>query len=283
MALTRAYEEHEVADGLLPVYADARAAFDLPFVPSIFKLAAGAPAYLKLMWSDLAPVARSREFHAASADLEEFARSLAISGGWRFTDQQRILAGQKFSHNDVELLSLLASTFARALARMALFTRLMQRGYSGGQHGRVSAARQASALSRLASVHVPNERDAGLRVWLIYSDIKKTTGARHVPSAFRVLSPYPGYLASVWMESKKLLGKPGLLRARDQVARRALALLEGMPVRDHRALARGLAQSDWADIEDAVDTSARLLPQLALLSVVWQRSFPQRGGQYIAA
>jgi hypothetical protein len=281
MALTRVYEEHEVSPELRRIYSDIRVSFDLPFVPTIFKVLAGRPEYLRAMWDDLAPVARSREFHGASQALEEFARSQVISGGWQFSDQKRILATQKFSGNDAEQLAAVAATFARALPRTALFTALMQRGYSGGQSGRVSAAKQASALSRMITLHVPNEREAGLRVWLIYADIRKTTGAKNVLSLFRVLSPFPGYLAAVWVDAKKLLNDPALQRARKEVTDRVRSLLVGLPVKDHRKVIT-LRASDWNQIEETVDGYVRLLPQFALISAAWQRSLPRQVSMMVA-
>jgi len=282
MPLTRIYEENEATPDAARIFADIRASFDLPFVPTIFKVLADAPDYLKLVWDDLGPVARSKEFQTATLALEEFCRSLAISGGWKFADQERVLASQKFSYNDIEQLGAIVSTFSRAFSRMALFTRLMQRGYAGGQRGRVSDGRQASALSRLVTLHVPPESEAGLRTWLIYSDIRRTIGVRNVLSMYRVLSPFPAYLASVWMDSKKVIAEATFKHARDDVSKRALALITGLPVHDHRASDRHIAPEKWRDIEETVDTYARLSPQFALLASIWQRSFGRRG-QTVAA
>jgi hypothetical protein len=281
MPLVHVHEEQEVSPDVRRIYDDVRASFDLPFVPSLFKVAAGRPEYLKLLWDDLGPVVRSREFQTASKALEEFVRSLVISGGWKFSDQQKQLTAQKFSYNDIEQLGAVVATFARSVVRMVLFTRLAQRGFSGGQAGRVSNGRQASALSRLVTLHVPNESEAGLRTWLIYSDIKRTLGARSVLSLYRVLAPFPGYLASVWLESKKMFAEPAFLHARDDVSKRALALLVGLPVKDHRVLGKQIDPREWRDIEEMVDSFARILPQFALLSAAWQRSFPHFTGQIV--
>jgi hypothetical protein len=282
MALTRLYEETELTPELRRIYTDIRYSFDLPFVPSIFKACAGVPEYLKLMWNDLGPVARSREFQTAGLALEEFVRSLAVSDGWRFSDQQRVLAEQKFTPDDIEQFAAIVNIFARALPRMALFARLVQRGYSGGQPGRVSSGKQVSALSRLVTLHVPNERDASLRVWLLYNDIKKTTASGHVLSLLRAVSPFPGYLASVWVESKKVMREESFQLSRERVARRALGLLTGLPVRDHRN-SKHVTGEQWKDIEQTVDTFARLLPPFALLGAVWQRSFPRMRSALFAA
>jgi len=282
MALTRLYEETELTPELRRIYTDIRYSFDLPFVPSIFKACAGVPEYLKLMWNDLGPVARSREFQTAGLALEEFIRSLAVSDGWRFSDQQRVLAEQKFAPDDIEQFAAIVNIFARALPRMALFARLMQRGYSGGQRGRVSSGKQISALSRLVTLHVPNERDAGLRVWLIYNDIKKTTASAHVLSLLRAISPFPGYLASVWVEAKKVMREESFQLARERAAKRALGLITGLPVRDHRN-SKQVTGEQWKDIEQNVDAFARLLPQFALLAAVWQRSFPRVRSALFAA
>lgn len=283
MAVTRIYEENEVGPELRRIYSDLRSSFDLPFVPSVFKLAAGVPDYLKLMWDDLGPVARSKEFQVAAKALEEFSRSLVITNGWKFADQEKVLAGQKFSYNDIEQIGAIVATFTRALARMALFTRLMQRGYAGGQRGRVTAGKQASALSRMVTLHVPNESEAGLRVWLIYSDVRRTLGVRNVMSMYRVLSPFPAYLASVWMDSKRLLQDSGFMRARDEVSKRCLGLLVGLPVRDHRAAARDITPQQWRDLEEMVDGFVRISTQFSLVAAVWQRSFGRVAGHIIAA
>ncbi|MFB3813659.1 MAG: halocarboxylic acid dehydrogenase DehI family protein [Terriglobales bacterium] len=275
--LSRLWEEDEVAPELARLYGDIRSSFDLPFVPSLFKQLAAIPHYLQGMWNDLGPVVRSREFQTADRALEEFTRSLAIAGGWRFSDQQRVLAGQKFSNNNIEQLSAIAAIFTRAATRMGLFARLLQKGYSGGQPGRISSGRQAPALARMITVHVPRESDASLRVWLIYSDIRRTLGVKNVPSSLRVLSPFPAYLASVWLDTKKVMADPAFLRARDDVAKRALGLLVGIPVKDHRALARQLDPKQWREIEEAVDAFARLSPQRLLALAIWQRSFAVAG------
>ncbi len=282
MALTRLYEEHEISSELRRVYSEVRTAFDLPFVPSIFKLSAGVPEYLKLMWRDLRPVAASREFQAAAGALEEYTQALALRAGWRFSDQEKLLAAQRFSVSDVEQMGAIVGVFSRTLPAMALFARLMQRGYSGGQAGRVSPGRQVSALARLVTLHVPNEKDAGLRVWLIYHDIKRTTGASTVMSFFRLLSPFPAYLASVWMDCKRRLSDPSFARAREETSTRTLAMISGLPVKDHRAEGKNIQPAQWREIEQMVDGFARLLPQYALLVAAWQRAFPY-AAHFVAA
>src|SRR6266481_2753036 len=164
MALTRAYEEHVVPPEIRRIYSNIRSSFDVPFVPTVFKLAAGIPPYLKIMWGDLGEVAASREFQGAAQVLQESAHSSAVSGGWAFADQPRMLAAHRFSNADIRLVGGMMGLFARAFAQMSLFTRLIQRGYCGGQNGRVSASKQVAALSQIVDVRVPNEREAGLRV-----------------------------------------------------------------------------------------------------------------------
>lgn len=274
MAFTRSFEEHEVTPELRRIYSDIRTSFDLPFVPTIFKLISSAPVYLKGMWRDLGQVACSREFQSAAQAFQEISHSAAVSGGWTFSDQPQVLAGDKFSNADIRVIGGVVGLFARATAQMALFTRLMQRGYSGGQKGRVSNSRQVSALSQMINIHIPNEREAGLRVWLIYSDIKRTTAAKSVLDLYRVLSPFPSYLNSAWLDSKKLLVDSTFIGAREELNRRARALLTGFPVKDHRALLKEIDTPQWREVEETVDGFARILPQFVLLTAVWQRSFP---------
>ena len=274
MALTRAYEEHEVTPEIRRMYAGIRAAFDLPFVPTILKLSAGNPQYLKAVWKDLESVVCSREFEGAGRAFQEIAHSAAVSGGWTFSDQPGVLAADKFSNADIRVIGGIVGLFARATAQVALFARLMQRGYSGGQKGRVTGLKQVSALAQMVRVHIPNEREAGLRCWLIYSDIKRTTAAKSVPGLYRALSPFPSYLASAWLDSKRLLADRSFIAAQEELNRRARALLTGLPVKDHRAFLKEVDAAQWHEIEETVDGFARLLPQLVLLTAVWQRSFP---------
>jgi hypothetical protein len=226
------------------------------------------------MWKDLYAVACSREFQSAAQAYRELAHSAAVSGGWTFSDQAHVLASDKFSNADIGVVSGMVGLFARATAQMALFARLMQRGYSGGQRGRTTNSRQVSALAQIVDLRVPNERDAGLRVWLIYSDIKRTTGAKHVLSLYRALAPFPSYLASAWLDSKRLLAEPSFIEAREELNRRARALLARLPVKDHRSLCKAVTAAEWREVEDTVDGLARMLPQFVLLTAVWQRSFP---------
>lgn len=274
MALTRAYEEHEVPPALRRLYGSVRVHFDLPFVPTIFKLLASTPQYLRWMWDDLDQVVSSREFQSAAQALQELSHSAAVTGGWSFSDQPKVLATEKFSNADIRVIGGLVNLFARSTAQMALFLRLVQQGYLGGQRGRVTRSRQISALAQMVRMDVPNEREAGLRVWLIYSDIKKTTGARNVLSLYRVLAPFPSYLASAWLDSKKLLADPSFIRAREELNRRIRSLLAGLPVKDHRALMKDVDALQWRDIEETVDGFVRNLPQFVLLTSVWLRSFP---------
>lgn len=283
MSFSRLYDEPEISPDLRRIYADIRLGFDLPFVPSLFKSLAAVPDYLRTMWDDLAPLARSREFRTASTALDEYIRSLTVRGGWHFSDQEKVLASQKFTQSDVEALGTVISIFARALPRMILFSRLLQRGYSGGQTGRITGSKQSAALSRMFTLQVPAEKDAGLRVWLIYSDLKRTLEAKHVPSAFRMLSPFTGYLGSVWVDTKKLLSETGFQRSRDDISRRSLGLIVGLPVRDHRQHARNVTPAQWREIEETVDSYARLLPALALALAVLHRSYPQHTRNFLAA
>jgi hypothetical protein len=279
MLFNRLYEESEVSPEAAQIYGEIKAAFDLPYVPSLFKVLAGCPNYLRAAWKDLGPVAKSREFTTSANAMEEFIRSRAISGAWRLGEQERLLAGQKVSTADMPVLAGVVGVFARGLPRMTLFVRLLQRGFSGGQRGRITNGRQSPALSRLITVHVPGEKEAGLRTWLIYNDIKRTTGSPVVMDQFRVLTPFPGYLAAVWQDSKRVMAQPEFLRVRDEIARRSIGLTSGLPVRDHRELAKTIGPEQWRDIEATVDLCARQLPTLALLTWVWRRSFviPGRG------
>jgi hypothetical protein len=273
MPFARAYEENEVGPELRRIYAELRTNFDLPFVPTLFKSLAAAPPYLKGMWRDLGPVAASREFHAASEALDHFVRAEAIGGAWRLRDQERMLAEQKISTNDMPVLAGVVGIFVRTLPRLLLFARLMQSGCHGGQKGRVSPGKQAPALSRLITLHVPNEREASLRVWLIYADIRRTMKARSVMSLYRALSPFPSYLASAWMDSKSVLADKLFQRASEEVSLRASALLRGIPAQDHGSLLKELSSDQARDVQETVDEFVRTIPSLALLAVVWRRSF----------
>jgi hypothetical protein len=273
MALTRMYDEQELPPDVRRILEDVRGSFGLPFVPTLFKLAAGVPQYLKPMWADLGPVVRSNEFQSACRALHEFAANAVLAGGWRFSDQAKVLAAQKFAPPDIAQFAAITTTIERAAVAMTLFARLAQRGYSGGQKGKITAGQTASATAQLMTLHVPGEAAGGLRTWLIYSDIKRTTGARHVFSMFRLLSAYPSYLGSLWIESKRLLSDWRLQHARDEVNKRTIALLTGMPVKDHRALAKNISPEDWREVEETIDDGARLGPQITLLAHIWRRSF----------
>jgi hypothetical protein len=273
MAFARAYEENEVGPELRRIYAELRGNFDLPFVPTLFKTLAVVPPYMKAMWRDLGPVATSREFHAASQALDDFVRAQAASGGWRLRDQERMLAEQKIATDDMQVLAGVVGIFVRTLPRLLLFARLMQIGFQGGQRGRVSAGKQAPALSRLITLHVPNEREAGLRVWLIYADIRRTLKTKSVMSLYRALSPFPNYLASAWVDSKGVLGDKGFQKASEGVLQRATVLLRGIPVRDHEEILKELSSEQAREVRQTVDEFVRIVPAMALLSVVWRRSF----------
>jgi hypothetical protein len=273
MPLNRIFEASEVSPEVRRIFEEIRIALDLPYVPSILNLLAGNPEYLRVAWKDLGLVATSREFMASANAMEEFVRSRAVSGAWRLGDQERLLANQKISTADMPVLAGVVGIFARTLPRLLVFCRLLQRGYSGGQRGRVSASKETPALSRLIRLHIPAEHEAGLRTWMIYNDMKRKTGATNVMDMFRVLTPFPGYLAAVWQDSKTVIADPGFQRARDEIARRSMGLTSGLPVGDHREMSRSISPKQWKEIEQAVDGYARQLPLYLLLAWVWRRSF----------
>ena len=71
---------------------------------------------------------------------------------------------------------------------------------------------------------------------------------------------------------KKVFADKKFLLARDEVARRSMGLITGLPVKDHRELCRSISGEQWQEVEETVD-SYGLLPQFALICRVWQRSF----------
>lgn len=256
------------------VVEEARAALDLPFIPTIFEVLAGQPDYLKAVWSDLGAVLCSREFHSAAKALTEQIGLAAIEGGWRFSDQLQLLSEQNLSGTELALFSGIAGTFARELPQSLLVARLLQRGFSGGQRGAVTDGSGSSALSQLIEFHVPPPRSGGLRVWLIYTDIRRHTGVAHVPGVYRMLSPFPGYLASIWLETKRLLAQAEVASAIEALAQRSAALVYGLPVEDHRRIASKVRPEQWRAIEETVDCYVRTLPLFSLMTTVWHRSFP---------
>ena len=275
MAFTRAWEENDVSRDVKRIFLDARSALNLPYLPTLFKLLANSPDYLKEAWNDLAPVVRSKEFHAAGLALEEYIYSVVVTAGWRFTEQRRELQDQRFSNEDTIFIADALAIFAHGLPQVLLLARLLQAGYSGGQSGRISHVKQTSMISQALKIHVPNEREAGLRSWLIYNDIKKTTGSRSVMSVLRFISSYPGYLTSVWMDWKKTLKNPAVLRAKEEVSRRSAGLITGLPVGDHRASGK-IKPEQWREIEETIDGFVRMLPLFALVTAVWRKSFVPR-------
>jgi hypothetical protein len=275
MAFTRAWEENDVSRDIKRIFMDARSALNLPYIPTLFKVLANSPDYLRVAWNDLAPVVRSKEFHAASLALEEYIYALVVAQGWRFNEQRRELQDQRFSTEDTIFIADALAIFAHGLPQMLLLARLLQIGYSGGQGGRISHVKQTSMMAQALKIHVPNEREAGLRSWLIYNDIRKTTGSRSVLSVLRFISPYPGYLASVWMDWKKTLKNPSVQRGRDEVSRRSAGLITGLPVGDHRVNGK-VKPEQWREIEETVDGFVRMLPLFALVTAAWRKSFVPR-------
>ncbi|MGD0975385.1 MAG: hypothetical protein ABR866_14950 [Candidatus Korobacteraceae bacterium] len=57
------------------------------------------------------------------------------------------------------------------------------------------------------------------------------------------------------------------------MARRAAACVTGIPVHDHRKLARHISAEQWSEVEETVDDCVRLLPLYTLLTATWRRSF----------
>ena len=81
---------------------------------------------------------------------------------------------------------------------------------------------------------------------------------------------------------KKLFADREFLGARDEVSRRTMHLLQGLPVSDHRRALSHFTAAQWSDIEQLVDGFARLLPQFALAAAVWRRSFASEQTQLMA-
>jgi hypothetical protein len=86
----------------------------------------------------------------------------------------------------------------------------------------------------------------------------------------------------VWIDMKKLFADRDFLRARDEVSRRTLTLLQGLPVGNHREAFDAIRPAQWSEIEQLVDGFARLSPQFALAAAVWRRSFASEHSQLMA-
>src|SRR5258707_13106405 len=100
MAFPRAWEENDVSRDIKGIFMDARSALNLPYIPTLFKVLANSPDYLKLAWNDLAPVIRSKEFHAAGLALQEYIYSVVVAGGVGVNAQRRGLHDQRCSNED---------------------------------------------------------------------------------------------------------------------------------------------------------------------------------------
>ncbi|WP_299819047.1 alpha/beta fold hydrolase [uncultured Jannaschia sp.] len=59
------------------IYEDIQAVLRVPFVNFLFRVLANDPAYLKQAWDHLRPIARTRKFEDAAADLRSLVRSAA--------------------------------------------------------------------------------------------------------------------------------------------------------------------------------------------------------------
>src|SRR5258708_12616262 len=156
MAFTRAWEENDVSRDIKRIFMDARSALNLPYVPTLFKVLANSPEYLKVAWNDLAPVVRSKEFHAASLALEEYIYSVVVAAGWRFNEQRRELQDQRFCTEDIIFIADALAIFAHGLPQTLLIARLLQVGYSGGQRGRISHTKQNTMIPQPLQLHPPN-------------------------------------------------------------------------------------------------------------------------------
>src|SRR3954468_6802163 len=172
MAFTRAWEENDVSRDIKRIYTDARSALNLPYIPTMLKVLANQPEYLKAAWNDVGPVVRSKEFHSAALALEEYVYSLVVAGGWKFNEQRRELQDQRFSVEDTIFVADAVAIFAHGLPQILLLARLLQAGRRGGRRPQVGHLNETSMIAQALSIHVPNEREAGLRSWLIYNDIK---------------------------------------------------------------------------------------------------------------
>jgi hypothetical protein len=68
---------------------------------------------------------------------------------------------------------------------------------------------------------------------------------------------------------------PAVLRAKEEVSRRAAGLVIGLPVADHRSSGK-IKPEQWHEIEETVDGFVRMLPLFSLVTAVWRKSFVSR-------
>ena len=80
---------------------------------------------------------------------------------------------------------------------------------------------------------------------------------------------------ATWMLSLIDKGMPSSGERGSPRAKRAslYSCVTGIPVHDHRKLARQISAEQWSEIEETVDSCVRILPLYALLTATWRRSF----------
>jgi len=141
--------------------------------------------------------------------------------------------------------------------RLALVSRLSSGVIPADSGGASRDQKQVSALSQMFGVHVPMKREGAWRVWLIYSEIRKTTSKKTVRICTGP-SRRSSYLAPR-ARQQKAAHRSFLHRKPMKTLRRARALLTENPVKDPRAIVKDVDVKQCGRLKKPVDNLARLM------------------------
>ena len=264
----RPVPEHRADAALLALYEETKAAFQVPWMGVVTMAFAAYPSFWRTLWAGLAPLARTRAFVDACAELRAAADAEAAAlaprplapalreAGYAPAEIEEIRAlVEVFSHGNMPYL--LTATVARLRLEGEAATAAGDASPFAGRHG---PAAPGARLTLMEAHHASPETRA------LYDRVETRLGLPFVNTDYRAYARWPSAFALAWAELETHMDGPDHGPAVDRLHDRAVALARALP--DPGALSpqalRTAARHDApeAEVLDVVRLFQWLLPGL---------------------
>ena len=219
------------------LYDDVRETFRAPIVNWIFRTTmANYPAFLRYAWSQVKPVFQTRAFASFSVTYRDAVLSAVEEGPGTVPVYRRSDVDVPPAEFD-ELRAQLA-TFDVVAPRLAVLFELMDRGLHGKPVG------QDPAVGRAATAPFPDwlDADRGSEPTMVAAadldgavaesaaEIRQFHGlGEGLPSVYRCLAQWPGYLTRAWADLAGVLDGEGFDTAVDEANRLVAGHVDELP------------------------------------------------------
>jgi hypothetical protein len=270
-AITLVREPDAADERVKEVYRDLKESLRTSVVNVLFQAYAANPRFLDYTWRRLRPSMLAPPFIEQARRIADVAdRSIE---GWPISDHAAILHSRNYGDNDLRKLREIVQLFHGINPKLLIITNAVRVALSGEPIGGVGVPHPQKLVDRDKLVRdlrglmvtLVEEREAPLRVRMIYEDIQRATGLPFVNTDYRAMGSYPDWLEVFWGDCKPLMQDP---RYREATARLDAAAREAARLLPYPLYMNADAFSDMAEVNEVF---CNLLPGLLVNIAIARR------------